>query len=161
MSAFLVDPEHIHVMIWAGMERRYGGRYSPLSWYWGNPGERGILDHQSADAVGQMLLDANAASVNTRYEEDNAYVYQYQRPQYRTWQPVELLKAIDCYEYQACEVRDWPASQAYAFCQSLRKAVIRGIADYSEANTWSIMTSSMPLAEVKRLAIALERGGER
>jgi hypothetical protein len=161
MSADLVDPEHIHVMLWAGMERRYGGRCSPLSWYWGNPDERGVLDHQSADAVGQMLLDANAASVNARYDEDNAYVCQYQRPRYRSWQPVELLKAIECYEYQACEVHDWPQTQAYAFCQALRKAVIRGIADYSDAGTWSITSSSTPLAEVKRLAMALERGSAR
>lgn len=157
MSAYLVDPEHLHVMLWAGMERRYT-RYGPLSWCWGNPTDRAQLDHHSADAVGQMLLDANAASVNTRYEEDNAYVYQYQRPRYRSWEPVELLKAIDCYEYQACEVRDWPETQAFWFCQSLRKAIIRGIADYSDANTWDLTTSSMPLTEVKRLEAKIAQG---
>ena len=57
------------------------------------------------DVVGQLLVDANAASVNHRYEEDNAYVYAWQRPRHTDWSPVELLGAIAGYEYQARKAR--------------------------------------------------------
>ena len=35
MSAFIVDPEHIHVMIWAAT--RHVNHLGPLRWYYGNP----------------------------------------------------------------------------------------------------------------------------
>lgn len=149
MSAFLVDPEHINVLIHAGMDRQYGAKYGAMSWYFGNPLDRQQLLCENADAVGQMLLDANAASVNCRYAEENSYVYSYIRPQAIDWAPVELLKAIACYEYQSCEVRDWQGSAAWAFCQSLTKSIIRALPGWDGADTWEITIHSRPLSSIR------------
>ena len=68
MSAFLVDPEHIHVMLWAA--NRPVGYLGPLRWYFDNPSRSNQLDGDNLDQVGQMLADENSASVNFRYSQD-------------------------------------------------------------------------------------------
>jgi len=105
MSAFIVDPEHIHVLLWA--TSRTTSPYGPLAWYYDNPTRKGELTPDTRDDVGQMLVDENAASVNYRYDEDDAYIYAYQQPQHTTWTDVEILKALDCYQYQSCEHPAW------------------------------------------------------
>jgi hypothetical protein len=109
------------------------------------------VDHESIPKVAQMLLDANVASVSHRYPDDkpdelpgpiDAY---YVRPV--GWQaaesnapslaPVAVLKALDGYEYQACERDDWPDSEARAFCDALRGAVIHHLPGYDDA-AWEI-----------------------
>lgn len=152
MSAYLVDPEHIHVLLYTATQHR-PGHMQGLRWYWGNPTMAGKLQitarPEEKSVVGQMLMDQNAASVNARYDEDHAYVYEYQRPRFVDWQPIEVLKAIHCYEYQACETNDWPQTEAHAFCRALEHDLIARIAGYSDAETWSITYSSMPTHERK------------
>ncbi len=82
MSAFIVDPpEHIHVLLWAASRPTSPPYGPPLVWYYDNPPSReGRLTDDAIDTVGQMLVDENAASVNYRYDEDDAYIYAYQRP---------------------------------------------------------------------------------
>lgn len=148
MSAFLVDPEHIHVLVHAGLSRKYVG--IPFTWYYrdaNNQEHYERLNDATADRVGQMLLDANAASVNHRYDEDELYVYSYRAPQY-TWSPVEVLKAIHCYQYQACEPDDWKSSEANAFCDYLTHHVINKMAGY-DAAPWAITTSSTPASSTQ------------
>lgn len=95
------------------------------------------LRPESANAVGQMLVDTNAASMNRAYNEDNAYIYDYRRPRH-TWEPGEIFKAIDGYEYQACEVDDWETSEAHRYCAALRETLIAQLPGYSDATTWMI-----------------------
>lgn len=142
MSAFIVDPEHINVMIWAAAHK-VNRHHGPLRWYYGNPTHAGQVSHDNVDQVGQMLLDENAASVNYRYTEDDVFVYEYRPPQHTNWSVVELLKAIDCYEYQACEHPDWAQSQAHAFCQALRLRLISALPGY-DAASWRITPNTVP-----------------
>lgn len=144
MSAFLVDPEHINVLIQAGLTRKYPG--IGLSWH--HLGESYALEYNTADRVGQMLLDANAASVNHRYDEDEMYIYSYTQPQHTNWSPVEVLKAIHCYQYQACEPDDWNTSEANAFCDALTHYVINKMPGYDQA-PWAITTSSTPASSTQ------------
>jgi hypothetical protein len=138
MSAFVVNKEHINAMIHAGLARRY----RPMTWY--HEGVRHELTNETANIVGQMLLDECVKSVCYRYGDSemtdlpgriNAewlipfeYRFTYKRPT-----PVEALKLIDCYEYQSCEHPEWEGSLAQAFCRSLRGNTIDRLPGYDEA----------------------------
>lgn len=129
-----------------------------LSWYWN--GDRHELTRLTADRVGQMLLTENVRSVDYRYPggEDlpGRYVmatlpgfdvevrapeylqpYTFTASPHRHWKPVEILKAIDCFEYQSCETDDWRETEAYAFCQALRSRMIDQLPGYDDA-PWGI-----------------------
>jgi hypothetical protein len=146
MSAFIVDDEHIHVLVWAGLNVRYG----PLRWRASDPTMPGghhwrELTGDTADPTGQMLLDTNIASVNHRYDENNGLaVYTWRTPRHRSWSPVELLKALNCYAYQASERDDWEQSEARAFVQELQGSLIGQLPGYDEADTWGITASNKP-----------------
>ena len=147
MSAFIVDPEHIHVLIWAGLRHHRGWE---LRWYYDNPTRVGVLTGDTVDTVGQMLLDANTASVNARYREDTeAGDYRWRTPRSTGWTPVEVIKALQCYIYQSCEVPDWDGSQAERFCDSLLDALISALPGYAAA-PWTITTTATPAAAVTR-----------
>ena len=64
MSAFIVHPEHINVLIWAGLRHLRGG--APLGWVFGNPTDVAELTPENATSVGRMLLEENTAGVPTR-----------------------------------------------------------------------------------------------
>jgi hypothetical protein len=158
MSAFIVSKRHIDAMVTAGLNTARGS--SVLRWMvpaepvpdthqrgepWGPAAieehQRRMreLRHQDAGRVGAMLWAENAASVNHRYDEEDIeepYVYElYQGKPVLT--PVAVLKAIDCYSYQTCEHPEWEQSEAFAFCASLRKAMIRELPGYEDA-PWGI-----------------------
>lgn len=153
MSAYLVDREHIHVLLHAAVYRWPG--QVDLAWptleapsavnavearHWAVVRR---LTSSTMDVIGQLLVDANVVSVNRRYDEDNAYVYAYTRPRYTDWSPVELLSAIASYEYQACETPDWVTSEAHAFCVRLRQVAIRHLPGW-DAGPWTITSDSSP-----------------
>ena len=142
MSAFIVADEHIHVLLWAG--QRPSQRYGLLRWYYANPERDGYLDADTADAVGQMLVDENRASVDYRYSETNAHsVYRYRRPRHTEWSAGELLNALHCYRYQTCEHPGWADSQAYAFCTALEQRLISTVPGY-ETGPWAITGRTKP-----------------
>jgi len=107
---------------------------------------------ENRDAVGEMLTRANLHSINARYpdtvenpadipgEAMSAFVpYRFPRAM-RTVNALrpslpEALRAIDCYEYQSCEADDWPDSEAYDFCTSLRKALC-GVVSRAATRGW-------------------------
>lgn len=105
--------------------------------FWGSdaPALATLLDRTltraSADQVGAILLAANIESVNFRYDEDDLEpIYQYHRAQAA---PVEVLKAIDSYEYQACEPDSWPHSEARTIYEALRSTTIAHLPGYDDA----------------------------
>ena len=142
MSAFVVAVEHIHTLLMAGLDADYPS--APLRWYFGNPTHVGELTEDTASAVGQMLIDANIASVDHRYRETNTRIeYTYRRLDYTGWTTGELLSALHGYEYQACEAPGWDTSEAYAFCRELERKLIRRVPGYSNG-PWAISSSTVP-----------------
>jgi hypothetical protein len=144
MSAFMVSTVHIDALITAGLEDPAAG---PLRWffpaldrtkgYLEHEGSRRELTYESAGRVGAMLLAENVRSVNHRYSEDELEEpYLFTRLA-GTADPVQVLKAVDCYEYQACEHDEWPTSEAAAFCDALRRRMVHRIAGYETA-AWEI-----------------------
>jgi hypothetical protein len=89
----------------------------------------------------RTLLDENLASLDEKYGEGTdiefANRYKYDPLAGRGIPVVGLLKAINCYEYQSCEHDDWEKSQAYRFCDALRKMLIRELPGYEEA-VWEV-----------------------
>lgn len=89
-----------------------------------------------------MLLAENVASVRYRYADSNpddmvpswilAEGYEFTDPHVEMT-PVEVIKAVRCYEYQACERPEWRASEAYQFCKALTDAMIACLPGYADA----------------------------
>lgn len=145
MSAFMVGKEHIDAMITAGLA------FSDYSIRWDHPGyAENELTYETADGVGLMLWATNLESINARYPDtlddfDNIpgpvgltpeviAGYRWERINgVRFLDPVVILKAIDCYEYQSCEHDGWETSEAKAFCAALRADMIERLPGYNTA----------------------------
>ena len=139
MSAFIVDRGHIRFLIDAGLRlpaRLYED--NTLSW------RDRELTRETASAVGLMLWEECRRSVAYRYHdepdadlpgpcEDGPRFGYVHTPCTKKIDPVEVLKAIDCYSYQSCEHPEWEASEAHAFCASLRSCAISCLPGYEKA----------------------------
>lgn len=141
MSAFLHDDAHITALLAGGLAERYG----PLRWDvpGQNPSRYNELTRDTVDDVGRMLVAENLKSMKHRYpqltrQERTAVYGGYTDPE-RRYTPVELLKALGSYEYQSCEHNEWPTSEAYAFCDALRRSLITRLPGWQEAGTWAIV----------------------
>jgi hypothetical protein len=154
MSAFMVDKQHIDLMV----DATTYDIHCSFAWYHegirhelvrGSAGETprhnaGHVEY-STDAIGRMLIDENLNSIHARYPDTldggivpgplEAYWEQpYSCPiMLPTVDAVQVLKAIACYEYQSCEHDGWETSTAHAFCDALRRAMIDRLPGYDEA----------------------------
>lgn len=157
MSAFEVSNTHIDALVSAALQR---DNYGTMTWHYDakdeipntQPGEmlpghedyltalnrtRREVTEDNAGTWGAALLAENRRSVNHRYNEDEfEAVYEFTAIR-GTLNPVAILKAISCYEYQSCEHPGWEASEAHAFCEALRSRMIRKLPGYGEA-AWEI-----------------------
>lgn len=150
MSAWVVSKAHIDALVTAGL---INCQHAHLRWE--HDGEGRQLDYTNADEIGSMLWAENVRSVQARYpdileeqgdypgpidfEAEQVFAYRWQR---NTIEPVAVLKAIDCYQYQSCEHGDaWRASEAFQFCEALKEDMIGRLPGYREA-PWGIDTVS-------------------
>lgn len=154
MSAFIVEKAHIDAMVQAGI--RSGSPATggfTLRWQVGDRPEwtedvtleaysvavqerARELTRETANRVGAMLWNENKRSVDHRYNEANdREVYRFASS--RVTNPVAVLKAIHCYEYQSCEHPEWETSEAHAFCEALSGAMVRSLPGYDAAE-WAI-----------------------
>jgi hypothetical protein len=126
MSAFIVSNHHIDALVYA---RELCAR-DLRTWPDKTPTE-----------VGRALLRENMASTAARYpkhadmqvDETAIEAYAYHAPAPYTLPIVQLLKALDCYEYQACEHDGWVDSSARALCHGLRRLLIQRLPGYADA----------------------------
>jgi hypothetical protein len=152
VSAYVVCKAHLDYILTYGLRDE---SRNPLTWLaplkagatgctWETASEAAFLRRKrqltgaTADAVGHMLLEQNVASVNFRYggDERAETIYAFE-PSGRRPDPVQVLKALQCYEYQACEDPGWEASEAKAFCDALRRRAIGNLPGYEQAD-WEI-----------------------
>lgn len=162
MSAYIVSKEHIDYLIRAGLDLPKRMSYNDvLRWTvpheerttdyergeaWGMTAIQTYKDHlrelsiETSASVGQMLIRENHLSVCHRYDENPKVEavdpYEFERSR-KPLDPVQVLKAINCYEYQSCEHPDWEDSEANRFCESLRNTAIHVLPGYEEAD-WEI-----------------------
>lgn len=131
MSTFMLDDEHVHALVHAAFRFADG----PYVGFWCND-QWLRFTRAEATELGTELKATNAASLEHGRSKRVVVAYGYRSPR-QMREPVEILKAIDCYEYQACEAPNWDASVAKAFCQWLRKQAIYFLPGYEKAE-WGI-----------------------
>ncbi len=161
MSAYIVDLDHIAYLVQAGTSRVLGMEHVGLSWVWNIDREAGTHDREAlragdweqAQRVGQMLWDENVKSVQARYPGDRELPgpigCDYQYPEDTAWfhniDPMQVLKACDCYEYQSCEHDRWPTSEAKAYVDALRARAWTSLPGYDDA-AWGVPERKVSVA---------------
>ncbi|MGP9587241.1 hypothetical protein ACT3TB_16450 [Micrococcaceae sp. AOP34-BR2-30] len=147
MSAYMVHEQHINVMVWAAVELASPAWTGPVFRYADSQGGLHTisrLDTESLTRTGQMLVDANADSMASRYGEFNhGYQYQHRHPHRQDWTAIDVLKAISCYEDQSCETGTFSTSEAGSFCQALSRGLIARLPGMDSA-PWEITPNTLP-----------------
>jgi hypothetical protein len=144
MSAFLVSHKHINTLLsWAS--RRHFGVHITLK-------DGSVLDFSNKTHLQQaaeILLTENILSIAARYPDTEGHPERIPGPiaelgkeiRYRAYldpvSPVTILKACDCYDYQACETDDYEYSSAHAIVDRIRHEAIHCLPEYDKA-PWGI-----------------------
>jgi len=156
MSAYLCDPRHIGALASWYVDRRDTSRGYLRSHILE---DETVEDYMLAPELAVLLARANVASVAYRYPDDKPgerpgpsvaddeeYVELCAEAARRTvdidavaWRTpaiggaVQVLKATQCYEYQACEHPGWDRSKAHRAVEAIRSAAISALRGYSDA----------------------------
>ncbi len=149
MSAFTVTTVHVDAILTAGLA--FCPEKNPLTWHYPPPttaepstvGRERTLTPAAAGQVGAMLLAENTRSVNHRNDEDDWEPVYLFHPLPGTPDPLVVLKAIACLEYQSCEHDGWLDSEARVFCQALRRVTITKLPGYHDVDGWPIETRAV------------------
>ncbi len=143
MSAYIVSRKHIAYLLTA-MQHRGICRHGFSYW---NGTERVYVpagDYAAAVEIGNILWQENIASVSARYPGETPDTLL--GPVGETFElttrdvtvfsdadPVQVLKACDCYEYQSCEHEGWHTSDAKKIIEALRGCAWRALPGYDSA----------------------------
>lgn len=120
MSAWTVSSGHIDVLVHA------------MAQYGVVPPDLGAAGFRE---LGQRLWHENYKSVNHRYREDTPTPRYELRTTEATLDPVVVLKAASCFDYQSCEHPGWPDSEAHDLVSALRTAILEQHPDLGEEVT--------------------------
>ena len=132
MSAYVVSRECIAYLVEAIFNRNREGYAAAY----------GL--NMEPDALGRVLWSENIKSVEARYPScspdempgtvGESHVYgTHRRPHGFCFDPVQVIKAVDCYQYQSCEHEGWDASEAKNITDRLRCAATHRLPGYSDA----------------------------
>ena len=137
MSAYIMNDDEINTIVSYFLNPN--NAYGEGAWLRLGESEWNNLNRDNAPKVAAILKAENIRSVNAKYgENDNpAYVFEYDRNAYK--RPMgNIIGALDCYEYQACETDDWHESLAHEIVQGLRKHLLKTLAEADGTYTWGI-----------------------
>ncbi|MEO4039881.1 hypothetical protein [Micrococcus luteus] len=151
MSAYMVEDEHINVMVWAASKKtEHHG--TPFAVELSNGRTLRAGTQEQRDELGRFLVQANEASLAARYGDTFPPItYRYQPPIWRTWSALETVWAVECFDYQACEVEDWPQCDAARVCDALRLHLLAtALSEASDLSGWGIGENRLPQAEKAR-----------
>lgn len=139
MSANLCAQEHISTLVDYAQTYKGGhaGAYFKLLTAPAELAADGVTD---AEYTFRVLVDANVASLaaryGDRYDTSATAEWKYRRNSgrgIRAWRPVEILKLISGFEYQACEYEGWETSAAAKWLEQLRHHAIAQLPGYDDA----------------------------
>lgn len=122
MSAYIVNDKTINVIASGFVD--FNIEYRKKSYEIQNTSLGGVI--YPIDEIGQIiatdLLKANYDSVNYRYQENTEpHKIKFEKVSYNLG---ELLGCIRCFNYQACEVKNWEDSLIYKDLQHLKNAIL-------------------------------------
>lgn len=135
MSAYIMNDNEIDTIV----SYFLGSITGEGAWVRLGEGEWDYLTKGNADKVAAILMAENVRSVNAKYRENvtNPYVFKFDPTASR--RPIgNIIGALDCYEYQACETDDWHTSLAHEIVGGLRKHLLKVIAESDGTYTWGI-----------------------
>ncbi len=134
MSAFICNQKHINALV-----RFFATSRDDLYIY--NNGVKDPIKFTNSPTdltkLGQILIDENYKSVNSRYNENDKperFVYNWNTKYY---EPPQILKALACLRYQSCETNEYEDSIAYKIVEALESRAINKLPGYDEAE-WEI-----------------------
>lgn len=162
MSACLVHPDHIDLLVTAGLARLipHGCNiYSSVS-DGANRNQHAEVTLENATEFGLMLWKENLKSINYRYPDTigkpdrlpcsgptdvDAYQFQSVSPTSiltgiprRNDLPVGVIvNAIAGYEYQSCEHPGWQHSLAQAYCNWLKDQLLDELSNRNSCDGWN------------------------
>lgn len=147
MSAFVVSNYHITGLLSFARSLHYGINVYNNKQFVCTIDRKTDINEMSK--IGQILLDQNYHSVNTRYKEnDSAPAYRFKPILSRQFKAVEILKACNCYDYQACEDDDYDKTNAHAIIDAIRHSAINRLPDYDNADGWTLREPPTKSAEI-------------
>lgn len=140
MSAFIVGHDHINALLDHAVRHQ-------VSYYVPSRRERVTIMNNNATEIGAILLDQNERSVRHRYPGiapselpgtigENAASFRW-RPRVPL-QPVQIMKACHCLDYQCCETKDWERTIAFLIVQAILNDASRRVPGYDGAK-WEII----------------------
>ena len=129
MSAFIVSEKHLQTLVNWAMDNKVGfffdGKYYDLK------------DPKVPETILTVLYRQNVRSVDSRYKEKNVIDSLKFKRMIVALNPVDVLKACHCLEYQSCETDDYERSFAYDIIIRIKDHAIRLLPGYEKAN-WAI-----------------------
>jgi len=102
-----------------------------------------LRESDSIQSIGTILLDENYRSYVFRYpNEGKDILIEEDKPKFihrpvMTLNPVSMLKALACYNYQACETNDYNETRACKIIKRFTSHAIQNLKGYDEA-PWGI-----------------------
>lgn len=129
MSAFQVSDAHINLLVQAGR-----GWHASL---WDESEQQRVNFRSNEHELAQVLYEANIASLQARYSDPGDMIRPFGGFKYghAPLDPVTVLKACDCFDYQACEFDNYHDCLAARIVDCVRYEAIRHLPGY-EAAPW-------------------------
>lgn len=141
MSAYIVDHDHIDALLSFGIQQniRYVVRETQSCVE---------ITKQNATEIGRILLTENERSVRCRYPDADANELpgtigeDAAKYKFRYWpapgDAMVILKACDCFDYQAGETDDYDLSLAAVIIRKLREYATSRLPGYSSSPGWNL-----------------------
>jgi len=108
MSCFNVPEYHVRALISWGLDHGVPSPFAPRVQF-------------------ELLAAANGRAVAERYREPRETMPTWDHVDTSEFSPVQIVKAVDCIEYQCSNWTGWPGSDAETLARDLRAAALRRI----------------------------------
>jgi len=132
MSAYMCDDYHLSAL---GVYAAKGPHASVYH-------EGKTVHLWSAEEVAAILHAENVRSVNYHYHEEESPAFAFDDRAYLTTHaPVQIIKAANCYDYQACETDDYEGTLAKAIISYIISNATRNLPGYEQAE-WELSLPS-------------------
>lgn len=157
MSAFICGPDHFKAIAIFAASRGDGERWRVDPRYVDglthpeaqSRGLENFNDYELATMYADILYQENIRSVRERYPDDKwdelpgpcikplhivVKPCDYMAGKYLRVKPIEVLVALNSWEYQSCETEDFRTTVAYRLAERIRRAAIRALPGYDKAS---------------------------
>ncbi len=128
MSSFVLDQDHISGMLRAVHYDRDGAYvyFDGEAYY--------IKQGDDLSVPGQILMDENYRQVNGRYDFLEEKAPRFSVVPVKHLEPVEIIRLINCWRYQSCDLDNYKETHAWAIATGLRDAAIDALPGYDAAD---------------------------